>query len=134
MAALRGHTEILEWLGTLHWFDGRFVTNFNLRDDGGHTPLWLAAAWGFEKCVAHLLTLPHVHPCIPDMHGCTPEQAARRVGYNEIGDAIKIRARELGVDVPINGFWDEPDKRFYVKEPEQAPAEDQEDTDDEDME
>lgn len=74
IACLRGHVEVLGWLASLHWYDGRFVTNFNLRDDGGHTPLWLAAAWGWEKCVQFLLTLPQVHPCIPDVNGDTPEQ------------------------------------------------------------
>mmetsp|Transcript_30860 Transcript_30860/g.99561 ORF Transcript_30860/g.99561 Transcript_30860/m.99561 type:complete len:164 (+) Transcript_30860:294-785(+) len=135
VASLRGHLGVLEWLATLHFYDGRFVTNFNLRDDGGHTPLWLAAAWGWEKCVSFLLTLPQVHPVIPNMHGITPEHAARRVGYNEIADAIKVRANELGVNVPENGFWDEPDKRFYVKEPELPPdADEDDDDDDEDME
>ena len=128
--------EILEWLASLHWYDGRAVTNFNLRDDGGHTPLWLAAAWGWEKCVSFLLTLPQVHPCIPDIHGVTPEQAARRVGYNELGDAIKIRASELDVCVPEHGFWDEPDKRFYIKEPEPDVGVDDlaDESDDEEME
>ena len=80
-----------------------------------------------------LLTLPQVHPVIPDVHGVTPEQAARRVGFHEIADAIKIRATELGVNCPENSYWDEPDKRFYVKEPEAAPAAEESD-DEEDME
>ncbi|KAJ8602464.1 hypothetical protein CTAYLR_001306 [Chrysophaeum taylorii] len=134
IACLRGNVSVIEWLASLHWYDGRLVTNFNLRDDGGHTPLWLAAGWGWEQCVQFLLTLPQVHPCIPDIHGITPEQAARRVGYNEIADAIKIRAKELGVTVPENAYWDEPDKRFYVKEPEEVPEEEDDDEDDEDME
>lgn len=133
VACLRGHVQVLEWLASLHWYDGRFVTNFNLRDDGGHTPLWLAAAWGWEKCVQFLLTLPQVHTGIPDIHGTTPEQAARRVGYHEIADAIKIRSKELGVVVPENSYWDEPDKRFYVQQPEEVPEE-EEDDDEEDME
>lgn len=61
-------------------------------------------------------------------------QAARRVGYHEIADAIKIRAKELGVTLPKDSYWDEPDKRFYVKEPEEVPEEEDEDDDDEDME
>lgn len=133
VASLRGHVGVLEWLASLHWYDGRFVTNFNLRDDAGHTPLWLAAAWGWDQCVRFLLTLPQVHPCIPDLHGNTPEMAARRVGYHELGDAIKIRAKELAVTVPENAYWDEPDKRWYVKEPEEVVAE-EEDDDDEPME
>ena len=72
IACLRGHHAVLEWLAGLHWHDGRLVTNFNLRDDGGHTPLWLCAAWGWEKCVRLLLTLPHVHPLVPDAQGVSP--------------------------------------------------------------
>mmetsp|Transcript_12986 Transcript_12986/g.17386 ORF Transcript_12986/g.17386 Transcript_12986/m.17386 type:complete len:216 (+) Transcript_12986:49-696(+) len=137
IAALRGHTEILEWLASLHWYDGRFVTNFNTRDDGGHTPLWLAAAWGWNQCVDFLLSLPQVHPTIPDNDGFTPEQAARRVGYNEIAQAIYIRAKELNVVVPENSYWDEPDKRWYIKKAEESPdqeQDDEEDDDDEEME
>ena len=133
IACLRGHHAILEWLAGLHWHDGRLVTNFNLRDDGGHTPLWLCAAWGWEKCVRLLLTLPHVHPLVPDARGVSPEEAARRVGFHQIADAIKVRAEELGVALPERAFWDEPDKRFYVKEPEAAPAAEESD-DEEDME
>ena len=84
IACLRGHHAILEWLAGLHWHDGRLVTNFNLRDDGGHTPLWLCAAWGWEKCVRLLLTLPHVHPLVPDAQGVSPEEAARRVGFHQV--------------------------------------------------
>ena len=133
IACLRGHHAVLEWLAGLHWHDGRLVTNFNLRDDGGHTPLWLCAAWGWEKCVRLLLTLPHVHPLVPDAQGVSPEEAARRVGFHQIADAIKVRAEELGVALPERAFWDEPDKRFYVKEPEAAPAAEESD-DEEDME
>ena len=133
IACLRGHHAVLEWLAGLHWHDGRLVTNFNLRDDGGHTPLWLCAAWGWEKCVRLLLTLPHVHPLVPDAQGVSPEEAARRVGFHQIADAIKVRADELGVALPERAFWDEPDKRFYVKEPEAAPAAEESD-DEEDME
>ena len=84
IACLRGHHAVLEWLAGLHWHDGRLVTNFNLRDDGGHTPLWLCAAWGWEKCVRLLLTLPHVHPLVPDAQGVSPEEAARRVGFHQV--------------------------------------------------
>ena len=133
IACLRGHHKVLAWLASLHWHDGRLVTNFNLRDDGGHTPLWLCAAWGWEKCVRFLLTLPHVHPLIPDTSGVSPEEAARRVGFHQIADAIKVRADELGVTLPERTFWDEPDKRFYVKEPEPEPVE-EESEDEEDME
>ena len=51
----------------------------------------------------------------------------------QIADAIKVRAEELGVALPERAFWDEPDKRFYVKEPEAAPAAEESD-DEEDME
>ena len=84
------------------------------------------------------------------------EEAARRVGFHQvrrpasaepssiegavvthprtqIADAIKVRAEELGVALPERAFWDEPDKRFYVKEPEAAPAAEESD-DEEDME
>ena len=124
IACLRGHHAVLEWLAGLHWHDGRLVTNFNLRDDGGHTPLWLCAAWGWEKCVRLLLTLPHVHPLVPDAQGVSPEEAARRVGFHQvrrpasaepssiegavvthprtqIADAIKVRAEELGVALQV---------------------------------
>ena len=78
----------------------------------------LRAAWGWEKCVRLLLPLPHVHPLVADAQGVSPEEAARRVGFHQIADAIKVRAEELGVALPERAFWDEPDKRFYVKEPE----------------
>ena len=145
-----------KWGTSSRGSDGRLVPNFNLRDDGGHTPLWLCAAWGWEKCVRLLLTLPHVHPLVPDAQGVSPEEAARRVGFHQvrrpasaepssiegavvthprtqIADAIKVRAEELGVALPERAFWDEPDKRFYVKEPEAAPAAEESD-DEEDME
>ena len=67
------------------------------------------------------------------------ESARRRWGAvvthprTQIADAIKVRAEELGVALPERAFWDEPDKRFYVKEPEAAPAAEESD-DEEDME
>ena len=74
-----------------------------------------------------------MHPLVPDAQGVSPEEAARRVGFHQIADAIKVRADELGVALPARAFWDEPDKRFYVKEPEAAPAAEESD-DEEDME
>jgi ankyrin repeat protein len=110
-------------------FDGRFVVDFNLRDDGGHTPLFLAASWGHEQCVRLLLQLPHVHPCIPDVTGVSPEETARRVGYHGIANAISTRAKELGVDLPAGSYWDEPDKRWYLLKKAEAIIDDDEDDD-----
>ena len=31
-----------------------------------------------------LLTLPHVHPLVPDAQGVSPEEAARRVGFHQV--------------------------------------------------
>jgi hypothetical protein len=67
------------------------------------------------------------------MHGVTPEQTARRVGFHEIADAIKIRTNELGVALPDRAYWDEPDKRFYVKAPDVVAVVEDE-SDDEPME
>ena len=46
---------------------------------------------------------------------------------------MKALDTELGVLPPAESYWDEPDKRFYVKEPEAAPAAEESD-DEEDME
>ena len=113
IACLRGHHAVLEWLAGLHWHDGRLVTNFNLRDDGGHTPLWLCAAWGWEKCVRLLLTLPHVHPLVPDAQGVSPEEAARRVGFHQVrrpasprGLLLRSRAPSSRVPAPSSSRLD----------------------------
>ena len=121
------HAQALEWLATLRHFDGRPVVNFNARDDGGRTPVYLAAQWGWEKCLRFLLTLPAVHPCIPDEKGVTPEEAARRVGFHELADAVHARSEELGVLPPAESYWDEPDKRWYTKEPEEEGGDDADD-------